>query len=312
MNILVTGGAGFIGSHLTQRLLTEGHRVRVLDDLSTGKRSNLDQCPSFEFIHGDVGDLDTVAGAVRGCQAVFHEAAIASVQRTVEEPLSSSRVNYQGTLNVLDQAIKTGVRRVVFAASSAAYGNLKTLPAREADAVDPLSPYAVDKLASEYACRVYAQLHGLETVCLRYFNVYGPRQDPSSPYSGVISVFSRALMENRSPSILGDGEQTRDFVYVADVVEANLKALYSDAAVGEVINIGTGQTTSINSLFTALARVAGSDIEATHGKARQGEVRDSVADVRRAQELLGWSPGVSLSDGLARLWNVLTAPERTP
>jgi len=310
MNILVTGGAGFIGSHLTQRLLADGHRVRVLDDLSTGKKSNLEQCPTVEFIQGDVGDLDTVAIAVQGCQAVFHKAAIASVQRTVEEPLSSSRVNYQGTLNVLDAATKAGVKRVVFAASSAAYGNLKTLPASEANAVDPLSPYAVDKMASEFACRVYTQLHGLNTVCLRYFNVYGPRQDPSSPYSGVISLFARALIEGRAPTILGDGGQTRDFVFVGDVVEANLKALQSDAAVGKVINIGTGHATSIKGLFATLATVAASDIEATHGEARMGEVRDSVADVRRARELLGWSPAVSLSDGLARLWKQLGAAEQ--
>jgi len=230
MLALVTGGAGFIGSHIVDRLLADGNRVRVLDDFSTGKRENLPDSEDLEIITGDVGDFETVRNATEDVEVVFHEAAVASVPRTIDDPLGSQRTNYQGTLNVLEAARQCGVKRVVFAASAAAYGDDPELPKREDMQVKPLSPYAVDKLASEYACQVYYRLHGLETVCLRYFNVFGPRQDPSSPYSGVISIFADKLINKEQPTIYGDGGQTRDFVYVTDVVDANIRAATEEAA----------------------------------------------------------------------------------
>lgn len=301
MKALVTGGAGFIGSHLVERLIADGCSVRVLDDFSTGKPENLATCRSVETIRGDVADPAAVRSALAGCELVFHEAAVASVPKTIEDPLGSQRVNYQGTLTVLEAARRAGVKRLVFAASSAVYGDTPTLPATEEAAARPLSPYAVDKLASEYACRVYTQLHGLETVCLRYFNVYGPRQDPSSPYSGVISLFANALRAGRAPVILGDGGQTRDFVYVGDVVEANLQAARAPAASAKVLNIGSGRAVSISRLYAIVGEAAGHQVGPRFGPPRDGEVRHSVADAERARELLGWEARVGLEDGIRRL-----------
>jgi UDP-glucose 4-epimerase len=298
---LVTGGAGFIGSHIAERLLAEGYRVRILDNFSTGKRENIPQSPRVEVIEGDVGDAGTVSAAVRDTTLVFHEAAIASVPETVGNPLASERVNYRGTVNVLEAARHAGTRRVMFACSAAVYGDLPGLPKHEDMPLRPLSPYAVDKLASEHACRMYWQLYGLETVSLRYFNVFGPRQDPSSPYSGVISIFSDCLQHGRQPAIYGDGEQTRDFVYVSDVVEANLLAATAPAAPGRVINIATGGTITINGLLQTICDIRDRPCAPRYLPGRQGDIRDSCADIGAAREILGWQPVVGLAAGLGVL-----------
>jgi len=302
MLYLVTGGAGFIGSHLTERLLADGHAVRILDNFSTGKRENIPAAPGVEVIEGDVGDFETVRQAMQGVDYVFHEAAIASVPETVGNPLASERVNYRGTLNILETARHAGVKRVVFACSAAVYGDLPELPKREDMPLRPLSPYAVDKLASEHACQVYTHLYGLEAVALRYFNVFGPRQDPSSPYSGVISIFSDHLRQGKQPEIYGDGEQTRDFVFVADVVEANIRAASSPAAAGRAINIATGSTLSINDLLRTICRIQGQPFEPGYRPGRQGDIRHSRADISLARELLEWEPAVEFETGLRELF----------
>ncbi len=307
MRVLVTGGAGFIGSHLVERLLSEGHHVRVLDDFSTGKSENLPrQHEALAIQRGDVGDYAAVEQAMQGIHWVFHEAAIASVPRTVADPLAGQRTNYQGTLHVLEAARRQGVKRVVFAASAAAYGDLPVLPKLEEMAVKPLSPYAVDKLASEYACQVYARLYGLETVCLRYFNVFGPRQDPASPYSGVISIFAERLTRAEQPTIFGDGEQTRDFVFVADVVEANLRAAQAPAASGRVINVATGNKVTLNTLLKMMSALLGQPYAPVYAEARAGDIHDSWASIACARELLDWQPLNSLEAGLRRLLDVTT------
>jgi len=301
MNVLVTGGAGFIGSHIVQRLLRDGHTVRVLDNYSTGKEENLPDHPSLEVIRGGVEEFATVERCVDGVDWIFHEAAIASVPKTIDAPLASQRENYGGTLNLLEAARRHGKPRLVFAASAAAYGDLPGLPKSETSPVRPLSPYAVDKLASEHACAVYHALHGLHTVRLRYFNVFGPRQDPSSPYSGVISIFADHLLGGTTPTILGDGEQTRDFVYVADVVEANLRAITTDRAAGRCFNIGTGRVTTLNQLLETLYRLRGRSPNPHHGPVRPGDIRHSCADAARAAEILDWHPTISLEEGLSHL-----------
>lgn len=232
MKALVTGGAGFIGSHIVERLLKDGHEVIVLDDFSTGHRSNLSDNEALAIVEGDISNPDTVKENMAGIDWVFHKAAVASVPKTVNDPVGSSAVNYQGTLHLLEAARNNNVKRFVFASSAALYGDEPTLPKVETMCPVTLSPYAVDKLASEFACGMYTKLYGLETVCLRYFNVYGPRQDPSSPYSGVISIFTDKLKNKETPTIFGDGEQTRDFVFVSDVVEANMKAVTTETGTG--------------------------------------------------------------------------------
>ncbi len=301
MLVLVTGGAGFIGSHIVDRLLTDGHTVRVLDDFSTGKRENLPQHQNLDVVTGDVGDFVTVSQASSGVKLVFHEAAVASVPRTVGDPLGSQRTNYLGTLNVLEAARQSGVKRVVIAASAAAYGDLPESPKREDMPIKPLSPYATDKIASEHACQVYHLLYGLETVCLRYFNVYGPRQDPSSPYSGVISIFADCLARGEMPTIFGDGGQTRDFVYVADVVEANMRAAHVPVAAGEVFNIATGNACSLNDLLRTLCALHGVPFAPGYKPERSGDIRHSCADVGKARAILGWSAEVDLEHGLAKM-----------
>ncbi|MGD8618685.1 MAG: NAD-dependent epimerase/dehydratase family protein, partial [Gammaproteobacteria bacterium] len=276
---LVTGGAGFIGSHITERLLSEGYRVRILDNFSTGKRENIPQSALVEVINGDVADFKTVQDAMENVAVAFHEAAIASVPETVGNPLASERVNYRGTLNVLEAARHAGTRRVMFACSAAVYGDLPELPKQENMPLRPLSPYAVDKLASEHACRMYWHLYGLETVSLRYFNVYGPRQDPSSPYSGVISIFADCLQCGRQPAIYGDGEQTRDFVYVADVVEANMLAATAQTAPGNTINVAGGGTITINGLLQTICKIKNQPVVPRHLPGRQGDIRHSRADI---------------------------------
>ena len=301
MQVLVTGGAGFIGSHIVDRLLSDGHSVRVLDDFSTGKRENLPPHRELEIVTGDVGDFAGALQAMQGVELVFHEAAVASVPRTVGDPLGSQRTNYLGTLNVLEAARQCGTKRVVFAASAAAYGDLPNLPKREDMPVKPQSPYAVDKLASEYACQVYHRLYGLDTVCLRYFNVYGPRQDPSSPYSGVISIFVDRLRQGKQPTIYGDGEQTRDFVSVTDVVEANIRAATVPEAAGGVFNVAGGSPVTLNELLRTLCRLCDMPFAPGYAAGRLGDIRDSYAVVGKAKQLLGWTPKINLEQGLREL-----------
>lgn len=302
MLYLVTGGAGFIGSHISDRLLADGHRVRILDNFSTGKHENIPDSDGVEVIEGDVGDYDTVCASMEQVDRVFHEAAIASVPETVGNPLASERVNYRGTLNILEAARHAVVQRVVFACSAAVYGDLPELPKQESMPVKPLSPYAVDKLASEQACQMYTHLYGLETVSLRYFNVFGPRQDPSSPYSGVISIFSDLLKQGKQPTIYGDGEQTRDFVYVSDVVEANIRAATAPSAAGRAINIATGGKLSINELLMMICNIKGIPFEPQYEPGRQGDIKHSRADIHAAREYLEWQPQVGFEAGLRELF----------
>jgi nucleoside-diphosphate-sugar epimerase len=297
---LVTGGAGFIGSHLSEELVRRGHRVRVADSLVTGKRSNLDHLPQVEFLEGDLADADFARRAVDGCEYVLHQAAIPSVPRSVKDPVTSHRANVEATLNVLVAARDAGVRRLVFAGSSSAYGNTPTLPKHEGMPNSPLSPYALQKVIGEQYLQMFTTLYGFETVSIRYFNVFGPRQDPSSPYSGVISVFATSLIENRPPKIYGDGEQTRDFTYVANVVDGVLRACDAPRASGEVINVATGGRISLNRLFYAMRDVVGGTLEPAYAGPREGDVRDSQADIRKAKEILGYEPLVPFEEGLAR------------
>ena len=301
MQYLVTGGAGFIGSHITDRLVADGHRVRILDNFSTGKHENIPADAAVEVIEGDVGDTQTVRQCMGGVDTVFHQAAIASVPETVGNPLGSEQTNYRGTLNVLEAARHAGARRVVFACSAAVYGDLPELPKREDMPVRPLSPYAVDKLASEQACKVYHALYGLETVALRYFNVFGPRQDPSSPYSGVISIFTNLTRQGRQPTIYGDGGQTRDFVFVSDVVEANLRAASVAGAAGKAYNIATGSTVTINELLQVLCRLEGRPFDPVYQPVREGDIRHSRADIGEARRDLGWEPEIAFEEGLKKL-----------
>jgi nucleoside-diphosphate-sugar epimerase len=297
---LVTGGAGFIGSHLAEELVRRGHRVRVADSLITGKRRNLDHVPGVEFLEGDLADLPFAQRAADGMQYVLHQAAIPSVPRSVKDPITSNRANVDATLNVLVASRDAGVRRVVFAGSSSAYGDTPTLPKHEGMPTNPLSPYALQKVVGEQYLQMFTRLYGLETVSIRYFNVFGPRQDPSSPYSGVISVFATALLENRSPRIYGDGEQTRDFTYVANVVDGVLRACDAPTASGEVINVATGGRISLNQLFEAMKAVTGGTVNPTYAEPRAGDVRDSQADIAKARKILGYEPTVSFEDGLKR------------
>jgi nucleoside-diphosphate-sugar epimerase len=309
---LVTGGAGFIGSHLAEELVRRGERVRVVDSLITGKRQNLAHLPQVEFIHGDLADLDVARRAVQGADFVLHQAAIPSVPRSVEDPITSNRANIDASLNLLVAARDAGVRRVVYAGSSSAYGNAAALPKSETMPTAPLSPYALQKLVAEQYCQMFTSLYGLETVTIRYFNVFGPRQDPSSPYSGVISLFIRALVEGRSPTIYGDGGQTRDFTYVANVVDGVLRACHAPEASGEVINVATGGRISLNDLFRALRDLVGARIEPVYAESRAGDVRDSQADIQKARRLLGYQPLVSLEEGLGKTVEWFRATQATP
>jgi nucleoside-diphosphate-sugar epimerase len=296
---LVTGGAGFIGSHLAEALVRRGESVRVVDSLVTGKRENLAHLPEVEFLHGDLADADVARQAVTGMDYVLHQAAIASVPRSVEDPVTSNRANIDSSLNLLVAARDAKVRRVVYAGSSAAYGNTPTLPKVETMPTAPLSPYALQKLVAEQYCQMFTALYGLETVTTRYFNVFGPRQDPSSPYSGVISLFISALCEGRRPTIYGDGEHTRDYTFVANVVDGVLKACHAPNVSGEVINVATSGRVSLNHLFTTLRDLIGASVEPRYAPPRAGDVKDSQADITKARTLLGYSPIVTFEDGLA-------------
>jgi len=297
---LVTGGAGFIGSHLSEELVRRGHRVRVADSLITGKRSNLDHIKGIEFLEGDLADIDFAQRAVQGCDYVLHQAAIPSVPRSINDPLTSNRANVDGTLNVLLASRDAGVKRLVFAASSSAYGDTPTLPKHENMPTNPLSPYALQKVIGEQYLQMFTRLYGLETVAIRYFNVFGPRQDPTSAYSGVISVFATALLEKRSPTIYGDGEQTRDFTYVANVVDGVLRASEAPGASGEIINVATGGRISLNQLFEEMRKLVGADVKPAYAESRRGDVRDSQADITKARELLGYEPFVAFEEGLSK------------
>lgn len=297
---LVTGGAGFIGSHLSEELVRRGHTVRVADSLITGKRSNLDHVSGVDFREGDLADFGFANTVVQGCDYVLHQAAIPSVPRSVKDPIASNRANVDATLNVLVAARDAGVKRLVFAGSSSAYGNTPTLPKTEEMPSNPLSPYALQKVVGEQYLQMFTRLYGLETVSIRYFNVFGPRQDPTSPYSGVISVFATALLENRSPTIYGDGGQTRDFTYVANVVDGVLRACEAPGASGEVINVATAGRISLNDLFAEMKNIVGGGVEPTYVEARQGDVRDSQAAISKAREILGYEPIVSFEEGLKR------------
>jgi nucleoside-diphosphate-sugar epimerase len=301
MRALVTGGAGFIGSHLAERLVRDGHDVRVLDNLATGRRQNiLPLADEIELVEGDIQSYERVHNAVNGMEIVFHQAALPSVPRSVQDPLTSNATNVIGTLNVLLAARDAGVRRVVFASSSSVYGQNPVLPKSEDLATLPISPYAVAKLAGEGYCRSFYSVYGLETVCLRYFNIFGPRQDPLSQYSAVIPSFIAALLERRAPTIFGDGEQSRDFTYVDNAVEANLLAASSADGIGDVFNIACGEEVSLNQLMAELRHQLDTSIEAEHAPDRVGEVRHSLADVSRAEAVLGYRPGVEFADGIAR------------
>lgn len=299
---LVTGGAGFIGSHIAAELAQSGARVRVIDDLSTGHSENLEEIGGkIDFVQASLVDESATLRALEDVEIVFHEAAIPSVPRSVNNPRETHEACVDGTFSLLDAARKSGVRRVVYAASSSAYGDQPTLPKVEDMRPDPLSPYAVAKLVGEYYCQVFTRVYGLETVCLRYFNVFGPRQDPSSQYSGVISRFTGALMSNERPVIFGDGEQSRDFTYIANVVAANLLAAETTAGVGEVINIANGQQITLNELLEVLKNITGrEDVEAQYEAARAGDVKHSLADITRARQMLGYEPRVELKEGLEK------------
>jgi len=297
---LITGGAGFIGSHLVDALLRQGTRVTVIDNLTTGKRENLPAAgPGLDFHEGDIRDQALLRRLMDGVEVVFHQAALVSVPLSVAQPLASADINEMGTLAVLEAARQAGCRRVVLASSSAVYGDDAALPKREAMPLRPLSPYAVQKMVGEYYAGLYSSLYGLETACLRYFNVFGPRQDPSSPYSGVISIFMNRAVAGRAPVIYGDGEQTRDFVYVGDVVAANLGAATARDAAGRTFNIGTGRTITINRLWQRVAELAGIDLVPEYQAARDGDILHSVAAIEAARRHLGFTPAVPFEDGLA-------------
>jgi UDP-glucose 4-epimerase len=301
MIYLVTGGAGFIGSHMVRTLLERGERVRILDNFATGKREHLVPLAGrIEVIEGDVRYLNNVQEAVAGADYVLHLAALPSVARSVRTPIESNDVNVVGTLNLLVAARDAGVKRVVYSASSSAYGNSPTLPKEETMPNDPLSPYAVNKLTGELYCRTFTRVYGLETVSLRYFNVFGPRQDPTSQYSAVIPRFISAIMAGRAPVIYGDGEQSRDFSYVQNAVEASLLACTAPGVAGETINVGCGQRVNLNELVRMIGRLVGRQVEPVYEAVRAGDVRHSLAAIEKAARLLGYQPSVGLEEGLRR------------
>lgn len=299
---LVTGGAGFIGSNLADELIRQGAKVTILDNLSTGSRDNLSEITGdFEFIEADLNDDEALRRAVEGAEIVFHQAALPSVPRSVENPVETHQACVNATFNLLIKAKGAGVRRVIYAASSSAYGDQEVLPKVETMRPEPLSPYAAAKLTGEYYCRVFNEVYGLETFALRYFNVFGPRQNPSSEYSGVISRFIDALMKESTPVIYGDGEQTRDFTYIVNVVDANIKAAQATKGIGEVMNVANGERVSLNLLLDVLKKVTGrEDAEANYLEARKGDVKHSQADNSLAVEYLGYEKLVDLEEGLRR------------
>jgi UDP-glucose 4-epimerase len=304
---LVTGGAGFIGSSIAAALIDKGENVRILDDFSSGRRENLaGAVAKAELVEGSIVDAEAVARAMQGVEVVFHQAAIPSVARSVENPQATMLVGVQGTTVVLDVARRSGVKRVVFAASSAAYGDTPTLPKVETMAPQPLSPYASSKLACEHLMRIFASLYGIETVSLRYFNIFGPRQDPKSEYAAVIPKFVTAAIRRERPVVYGDGEQTRDFCYIDNAVRANLLAASSERKLsGQVVNIACSERTSLNQLLKHIGELAGVRLDAEYRAARAGDVRDSLADIGAAKELIGYEPVVDVREGLKRTYDAL-------
>lgn len=299
---LVTGGAGFIGSNLAEELIRQGAKVAILDNLTTGYRENLEEIKgNFDFIEGDLNDDASLLRSLDGVEIVFHEAALPSVPRSVENPVETHKACVNGTFNLLVKAKDVGVKRVIYAASSSAYGDQLISPKVETMRPEPLSPYAAAKLTGEYYCRVFNEVYGLETISLRYFNVFGPRQNPSSAYSGVISRFIDSLMKNKTPVIYGDGEQTRDFTYISNVVDANLNAAQTSEGIGEVVNTANGEKVSLNELLEALKTITGkSSFNADYFKARTGDVKHSQADNSRAKEWLNYQKLVGLEEGLRK------------
>ena len=303
MRYLVTGGAGFIGSNTVDELVRRGHDVVVLDDLSSGKTENLAGVRrSIEFMHHSITDLDRVRDACRGVDYVIHLAARPSVPRSVKDPLETNRVNVDGTLKVLVAARDAKVKRVVFAGSSSVYGETPTLPKREIMPPAPISPYGLSKLTGEMYGQVFQRVYGLEFVSLRYFNVFGPRQDPASPYSGVLSLFNAALMRGTRPRVNGDGEQSRDFTYVANAVQANLVACGASGAAGLAINVGTGNRYTLNQTLALLEGITGQPALAKYAPSREGDIRHSQADISLARQVLGYNPLVGFKEGLSRTW----------
>jgi UDP-glucose 4-epimerase len=300
---LVTGGGGFIGSALVKRLLRDGQGVRVLDNFATGRRSNLaDVLDDIELIEGDLQSYERVHNAVRGCDYAFHLGALPSVPRSIQDPLTSNATNVVGTLNVLLAARDEGVRRVVYASSSSLYGASTELPKREEMPTLPIAPYAVSKLAAEGYCRAFHQVYGLETVALRYFNVFGPGQDPQSQYAAVIPNFITAALDGGRPIVHGDGEQSRDFTFVDNAVDANLVAATAEGAAGEAFNIACGERTSLNDIVARLSALAGREIETVNTDPRPGDVRHSLADISKARDILGYAPAVDFEEGLSRTY----------
>ena len=298
---LVTGGAGFIGSHIATALVERGDKVRVLDNLSTGFVANLDHIEGdVELIEGDVSDSATCTKAVKGVDCVFHQAALASVPRSVAEPLATNSACVTGTVTLLDAARQANVRRVVYAGSSSAYGDQPTSSKRETDMPNPLSPYAAAKLSAENYCQAFTSTYGLETVTIRYFNVFGPRQDPTSEYSAVIPLFITAILDGRTPIVYGDGHQSRDFTFVQNVVHGNLLAADAPDASGRVINVANGKQTDLLELLAAINRVLGTDVTPEHQDARVGDVRESLADISLARRILDYEPQVDFDEGLRR------------
>ena len=304
-NYLVTGGAGFIGSHISEALVARGHRVRVVDNFATGYQRNLRQ--GVEFVEGDLADPSVAAAVVNGMDYVVHQAAIPSVPRSVDKPVESHRANIDATLNVLVASRDAGVKRLVFAGSSSVYGDTAVLPKTETMPTNPLSPYALQKLTAEMYGQMFTRLYGFETVTTRYFNVFGPRQDPGSPYSGVISLFIKALHEKTRPIIYGDGEQTRDFTYVTNVVDGVIRAVETPGVAGHVFNVATNSRISLNQLLATLNKIFGSNLEPIYKDARRGDVRDSQADISKAARMLGYKPIVGLEEGLRETVKWFTA-----
>ncbi|MCG8403558.1 MAG: SDR family oxidoreductase [Phycisphaerales bacterium] len=301
MDFLVTGGAGFIGSHLVQRLVARGDRVRVLDNFSTGKRENLAALEDrVEIVNGDIGDLEVCRRSCEGVRIVFHQAARPSVPKSIEDPVTSHRANADGTFNILQAAHENGVQRLIYAASSSAYGDSEKLPKIESMIANPLSPYAVQKLAGEHYCRVFTSCYGLKTLALRYFNVFGSRQDPKSQYAAAIPAFVTSILKDEPPTIYGDGEQTRDFTYIDNAIEANLLAAEAADVRGETVNIACGERITVNEIISRINAILGKNVKPNHVNPRPGDIKHSWADIGLANSLIGYRPVVYFDDGLRR------------